>query len=1818
MTSPSNPQLDSSDDEKFSEESPPPKPNKPWLRSLLILCLLSLSAGTAYGWYFIHYKLSPTVAEALTKLFSRPVEMGKVESFSLTSLQFGESALPPEAGKSEQVIVSAIKVDFTPLKLLLEQSIELNVTLIDPEIKIQQTPQGQWFTTQLNQQPPGFLEIKLQTLDAKNADLAVSPRNANGELLPAVNFTLPQINSQFFDNNQRILFQLENLSVKDESGSLNLEGEARLNAGEVDLSLKANQLAIGGFARLVTSPVDILEGTLDAETQINLFLDGPVPTFEGTAQLNNIKAKLDQLATPLEKTNAQIRLAEKNIIIENFTTQLGAIEGTAEGIINLSEGYNLTANVAPTPVSSLFNAFNLSSPSPVKMEGAIAANLSVKGPLDNPQINLAANSTEPTTLDQVTFRQFQTELAIQDNQVTIETFQASPQAGGEIAANGQLNLTPKQDIALDVQLKDIPGEVIRPYQSNLPSDLGTLNAQAALTGTLTDWKNLQGEGTANLRIAQGSVIVPQLELSQGRLAAKINVNNLQPEQLTKTVPPQLQNPVSGEFRLNADLADFSPDNIRLNGQGELNLPEGQLVATGITFNEGQFNANFQVNKIPLAWLAPQAGSQFNELLSAQFKIRGDVEAFNLNQIQGEGSGSVTLNNGNSSQISLQNLRLNQGNWQGDLQVREFNPSQFISKLPPQLQTILVNTNLRAQGTLDNLTPAGITVQGTAQINQLLGGSLTANVLRLENGEFEVVASPNNIELSQLSDQLEGNLAGEVAVSGNLDNLTPAGVNAQANLNFNQGLAAITNPLTTRLRWDGQQLVLEEATAENFFAEGIIALNLDQNGQDILERVNLTVEAKQLDLAQLPLPQPPAVGEMNLQGLANFSGTVQGNLKQPQAEGSIRLENFAFERFTFDSVMEGGIRANSEQGVQLDLVGNSESPDQIQVMLASPETEQFFPLTPDSFLVKRKEAIAEGTRQGNDLDVTLEKIPLDLLKDFVPLSPDFARQPASGTLEGNLTINLENYGASGELALVNPSLGRFSSDRAAANFTFLNNTLTIQQAGLIEQASKYQGRGRITFTETTPNFEANLNIQQGRIEDVLSALQLFELADLNQNFATPNYGNAEDVQVAGINVENQPLEQQLRRFSEIKALQSQLRQAQEAVTAIPSLSMAKGNFTGQLKLQGTSFNPQDIQGELSLDGAAWQWGPYQAKTVEAEATLNNGIITILPLRFASGDSFLNLSGTFGGQNQSAQLQVNEIPIALLQNIVELPEFIGVSGYVNGTATVAGTQDNPTARGELRVSEATLNQTPIETIQGSFNYNNSQLNFFAQGLLSSDSDPLTLSGDLPYQLPFAIVPPASDDLNIDITLQDDGFALLDVISNGQLTWQGGEGEVNLAINGPFNLENIQLDQLNTTGVITLSEASIGTAVIPEPLTNINSKVEFNFNQLSVQEFKADFGGGEIIAIGGLSLFNPDATSETLEVSLQNLAVDLPNLYEGDVAGEINIARTVLEPLIGGEMTVSEGEVSLTSRETPTADNASPENQSSNIRFNNLKINLGNNLRVTRQPIMNFFADGSLTVNGNLANLRPQGTITLERGQVNLGPTQFRLAPGYEQTATFLPSQGLDPRLNVRLVASVAETSGSVGGESTGVEGNKQINPTVGTLQSVQVQALVRGRASELQPGQLTANNDVLTLSSDPNRSQTEILALLGGGLTSGLGQGNTALGLANLAGSTLFGTFQNTIGDALGLSEFRIFPTLIPTETEEGDGEETGSTRSTLGFGAEAGIEISNDFSFSVLTIFNADQTFQYSLRYRLGEDILLRGTTDLSDSQSLIVEYESRF
>ncbi|MFN5964976.1 MAG: translocation/assembly module TamB domain-containing protein, partial [Pseudanabaena sp.] len=157
------------------------------------------------------------------------------------------------------------------------------------------------------------------------------------------------------------------------------------------------------------------------------------------------------------------------------------------------------------------------------------------------------------------------------------------------------------------------------------------------------------------------------------------------------------------------------------------------------------------------------------------------------------------------------------------------------------------------------------------------------------------------------------------------------------------------------------------------------------------------------------------------------------------------------------------------------------------------------------------------------------------------------------------------------------------------------------------------------------------------------------------------------------------------------------------------------------------------------------------------------------------------------------------------------------------------------------------------------------------------------------------------------------------------------------------------------------------------------------------------------------------------------------------------------------------------------------------------------------------------------------------------------------------------------------------------------------TLQVQASVTGTA--LVPD--------IRLSSSPPRSQSEIIALIGGGVLQNQGASDPASALANFAGSTVLNFLQDAIGDALNLAEFNLSP--VTTNT-------TGSSRTgTLGLSAEAAVNVSNSFSIALQRIINdSTQPTNFSIRYRVDPNILMRGNYGSDGNRGISIEYENRF
>lgn len=1154
---------------------------------------------------------------------------------------------------------------------------------------------------------------------------------------------------------------------------------------------------------------------------------------------------------------------------------------------------------------------------------------------------------------------------------------------------------------------------------------------------------------------------------------------------------------------------------------------------------------------------------------------------------------------------------------------------------------------------------------------LVAGGIVRGSGLIRQGRWQAQLDTSGIELSQFNPDLRGLLSGNFRLAGRLDNFDLAAIQAEGDVRFSEGLAIITEPLTASVRWLGDRLQILEATAPGFRGDGFVLARLGGPGAPAIDGLDLNVDLQNYRITDLPIPIPE---QIRVAGTADFSGRVTGPLDALVVAGQLGVNDLAVNTLAFETRLTGDLRYALNQGLNLDVAGQQ---DRISLVLDDRNR-------PRSFYVQQGETIAQGQGNGDRLLATLQNFPLTALN----LSPGNLGQ-LSGLLSGNFDINiadLSNPAVIGEVAIVNPALGYINAELlptgqpgdsgclvpsldATGQVTCPQSLFTgrfryINGVAVLEEGAQFRfGNSRYLLSGVynpsgEQQFVGRIVADEGRVEDLLALLRWFELADLGR-IGPPDLGDETDVRTVAVGLPNATLENQLRRYSEIVTLYRQQVIARENSSILPDLTTLQGAFTGSVELAYSTQTGPAV--DFSLAGENWQWGEcstrlneitetvliercqqYQVNQVIAEGSFRDGVLELLPVSLQSNDSLFSFRGRIGGPNQSGQLEIENVPVAALRDLFDLP--LDIEGNLQASATLGGSIENPQFEGALNLTEGRIDQTkvipPLRTI---FGYNDARLTFFTRRVVedptegpattpetpaaatvaTTTDDQFKFDGSIPYKLPFAQVEPDNYQLSLNLNVSNDGLSLINLFTD-QVVWRGGEGDVTLQVSGELLPENINFQALTATGTATFTDAQIGSSALPQDLTNVDGTILFDRDRIRVNNVTGEFGNGLVTANGVIPLQYPLAPTDAdvtspLIIGLDRLTIDLENLYSGDVQGTVLITGAALAPELSGGILLSNGRIVIPANQpavatpaaTTTADEpeaapafVSRNNTFSPPEFDDLEVTLGERLRVTYDPLLNFLVQGDLLVNGTLADPLLDGVVRLRSGQVNLFTTQFNLVRGYRNTAVFDSGRGLDPILDVRLVTSVPEVTRY----PTRTESPFPVSEIVdtpsagdfGAIQTVRIQATVTGPASQL------FNN--LELTSSPSRSETEILALLGGGFIGNV-QGDPTTALASIAGSPLLTGLQNLINDTLGLSDFRLFPTTIISED---------ARTTSLALAAELGVDITNDLSVSVLQLLTVPELPQFSLRYRLTDELLIRGSTNFSDESRAVLEFETRF
>ena len=197
---------------------------------LTLILLAGMGGGSAWLWFFVHRQLPPLVEKTVTKLLNRPIKLGKLKSFYLNGLQFGASQLPATPTDPDRATVESVDVAFNPVPLLLQRTLNLDVTLVKPNAYIEQAQDGTWVNTKIQPLPKGAIDFKLKVLRIRNADIVLVPRGAGGNSKKPVALSISSGKARFLNNNKLISFDLGGQLVS--GGTVRIQGEHRPSADQ--------------------------------------------------------------------------------------------------------------------------------------------------------------------------------------------------------------------------------------------------------------------------------------------------------------------------------------------------------------------------------------------------------------------------------------------------------------------------------------------------------------------------------------------------------------------------------------------------------------------------------------------------------------------------------------------------------------------------------------------------------------------------------------------------------------------------------------------------------------------------------------------------------------------------------------------------------------------------------------------------------------------------------------------------------------------------------------------------------------------------------------------------------------------------------------------------------------------------------------------------------------------------------------------------------------------------------------------------------------------------------------------------------------------------------------------------------------------------------------------------------------------------------------------------------------------------------------------------------------------------------------------------
>ncbi|MDS3862178.1 translocation/assembly module TamB domain-containing protein [Thermosynechococcaceae cyanobacterium BACA0444] len=658
-----------------------------WRRPIFVGLGLTVATLGGLGWrawIYINTELSPQIAHRVASILQRPVELGAVERVSLTSIRFGPSAIPAQAGTEaetkggdrDNATVAGIEVGFNIWEVFISRNLNLDLTLERPLLQVFQEADGRWIDTEIAPiETPKLFRTQTITVRVTDAQAIVIPYQQAPIHISQIGGA---IHATQLEADPKI-----NLSL---NGNLANQGQWRLRGNwdhanqQGEANLQATDIVLTDFNSFLPPRFRIQQGQLSANLATSLPLpENAWPKVNGWMRVKGLAVKGKNLPQDLKNLDGDLQFQGQTLTVKSLSGRVGRINWQAQGTVNPQAGLNLQAQVAPLDLGQTAQDWQFKLPVAVRGRVAIPK-IQIRGSLNNPQIRGELRNQGPIQVDQVGIRQIQAPFQANLQQFQVRNLQIIPQAGGEL--RGDATLQANGQLQASLRLNQVPADdLFQAYGGPSQIELGSVSARLTATGTLANFNSLQAKldfqapeatyptyGTAFIT-PQGAVMpILATQLLGGVVTGRgqIRDNRWQLALNSQGIPirpffPDFAGTLRGEVELAGQLDALTPQKTQVIAALEvLDSPLGNRATANLAW-DGQ---RIRVNQ------ATAAGINAQGMINAQIQPQLKLTGLDL-QIAGRNLGLGELANLGLVQQQLQGLPLafslaGQANIQGRL------------------------------------------------------------------------------------------------------------------------------------------------------------------------------------------------------------------------------------------------------------------------------------------------------------------------------------------------------------------------------------------------------------------------------------------------------------------------------------------------------------------------------------------------------------------------------------------------------------------------------------------------------------------------------------------------------------------------------------------------------------------------------------------------------------------------------------------------------------------------------------------------------------------------------------------------------------------------------------------------------------------------------------------------------------------------------------------------------------------------------------------------------------------------------------------------